>query len=52
MEIIITVYRPSGKYYACNEITYDVDTPLFKDEFKQFVREHLPAHLSDGIVVV
>lgn len=52
LHISICVYKPSGKWYTSGEATSEENIPLWDDAFKQFVREHLPAQINDGYVVV
>lgn len=52
MEIEITVFKNSGKYYTNDIVKSDTDIWLFKDEFKQFVKDNLPAKISEGFVTV
>jgi len=52
MKIKITVFKPSGKYYTHEIIEHKEDIFLFKDEFKQLIRDNLPANLGNGYVLV
>lgn len=52
MEIKITVYKESGKYYTDTIAKSETDIPMFKQEFKKFVIDNLPAKLRNGYVIV
>lgn len=52
MEIEITVFKNSGKYYTNDIVKSDTDIWLFKDEFIQFVKDNLPAKIGEGFVTV
>ena len=52
MEIEILVFKESGKWYASQTVKNDIDIPLFKDEFKEFIKKNLPANIGEGYVVV
>lgn len=52
MKIRITVYKTSGKYYTHEDVEQEEDILLFKEEFKQFIRDNIPANLGSGFIVV
>lgn len=52
MEIEILVFKESGKWYASQTVKNDIDIPLFKDEFKEFIKKNLPANIGEGYIVV
>ena len=52
MEIEITVYKPSGKYYTSNIVNSDKEIPLWDDKFNEFVANNLPAIYSGGYITV
>ena len=52
MDIIITVYKESGKYYTSERVQSEKNYELFDPEFKRFVRKHLPARCQHGFVTV
>lgn len=52
MKLRITVYKESGKYYTHEDVECEKDIPSWGKEFKSFIRENLPAKLSEGYVVV
>ena len=52
MKIKITVYKASGKYYTDETVESDVDIPMFKDDFKKFIRENIPARIGEGYITV
>lgn len=50
MKIEITVYKKNGKWYATEIVEVDKDIPMYKDEFKQFVKENVPANIREGFI--
>jgi hypothetical protein len=52
MEIEIIVFKNSGKYYTSDTVKSELDIWLFKDEFRQFVKDNLPAKIGEGFVTV
>lgn len=52
MELEVTVYKESGKYYTSSIIRSEKEIPLWKDDFKVFVANNLPALYSGGYVTV
>lgn len=52
MELEITVYKGSGKWYASHVVRNEEDIHNFKEEFLKFVFQNLPARVTDGYVVV
>lgn len=52
MKIKIVVYKATGKYYTEGIVESGNDIPLFKDEFKEFVKNNLPAKIGGGYVTV
>ncbi|MDF2530863.1 MAG: hypothetical protein K0Q65_444 [Clostridia bacterium] len=52
MEIEITVWKASGKYYTSGTARCDEDIPLWDDKFKVFVANNLPARHGEGYVTV
>lgn len=52
MELRITVYKNSGKFYTDEVVKNDKDIYLWKEEFKDFIRANIPARVSGGYVVV
>ena len=51
MEIEIIVFKNSGKYYTSETVYSEQDIPMYKDEFKQFIRYHNPANIGEGIIL-
>ena len=52
MELELVVFKESGKYYTSQVVKSDEDIFLFKDEFKQFISDNLPARIENGFVCV
>lgn len=52
MEIEITVYKGTGKYYTSGKASHDEEIPLWNDKFDEFVANNLPAFVSGGYVTV
>lgn len=52
MKLMITVFKESGKFYANNEVESNQDIALFQPEFKDFIKNNLPAKIEDGFVIV
>lgn len=52
MHIKIDVYKPSGKWYAGENVRHNIDIPIYEPAFNEFVKEHLPAQYGGGFVVV
>ena len=52
MELELIVFKESGKYYTSQVVKSDEDIFLFKDEFKQFISDNLPARVENGFVCV
>jgi hypothetical protein len=52
MDIEITVFKESGKYYTSDTVHNNEDIYLFKDEFLEFVKNNLPARIGEGFVMV
>lgn len=53
MKVLITLYKPNGKYYATGIAEEKGFNPnVGSDEFLQFVKRNLPAHYFGGYVVV
>lgn len=51
MEIEIIVYKNSGKWYTSEVVNSDIEIPMFKDEFKQFIKDNNPANIGEGFIV-
>lgn len=52
MEIMITVFKESGKYYYESIVRVDKNIPIYeKEEFKKFIRENNPANIGEGFIV-
>ena len=51
MEIEITVFKESGKWYTSAIAKSDTDIPIWKDEFKQFIKNNNPADIKEGFIV-
>ena len=52
MKIEIIVFKGSGKYYTSDVAENEEDILMFKPEFKEFIRNNIPARVSDGYIVV
>lgn len=52
MHFMISVYKDTGKWYTDFEVKTDRIIELHKSEFKEFIRDCLPAHCKGGFVVV
>lgn len=50
MKIEITVYKESGKWYTSDIVESATDIPLWKDEFKQFIKDNNPADIGKGFI--
>jgi len=51
MNIKITIYKSSGKYYTSQVCYEDKNINLFDDEWINWLNDHLPAHLEEGYAV-
>lgn len=52
MKIEIIVFKGSGKYYTSETVENEEDILMFRPEFKEFIRNNIPAKISDGYLVV
>lgn len=52
MELKITVYKDSGKYYTHHIVKSDDNMDIWRPEFKQFIRDNLPAKYGSGYITV
>ena len=51
MEIEIIVFKNSGKYYTSETVYFEQDIPMYKEEFKQFIKDHNPANIGEGYII-
>lgn len=49
--IRISVFKPSGKWYTSTEIEVNEEYPVWSDDFKELIKNNLPARIEDGYVV-
>lgn len=52
MSLVITVYKESGKWYTSWVVDSDTNYDLWDERFTAFIRDHLPANIGEGFVVV
>lgn len=52
MELKITIYKESGKYYTDEIINHEKDLQPWSEEYREFLRNNLPATCSEGYIVV
>lgn len=50
MKIEITVYKNSGEWYTSEVVESAIDIPIWKDEFKQFIKDNNPANIGEGFI--
>lgn len=52
MEIEITVYKESGKYYYSSIVKVEKNIPIYeREDFMKFLRENNPANIGEGFIV-
>lgn len=52
MKIKITIYKESGKYYTDEIVENKKDIFAWEEEFRDFVRNNIPAKLNQGYITV
>ncbi len=53
LKVKIMVFKNTGKFYTGGIATNEVDIPLWKDEFKEFIKNNIPVRcMTDGYIVV
>lgn len=52
MELKITIYKESGKYYTDEVIKHKKDLQPWSEEYREFLKSNLPATCNDGYIVV
>lgn len=52
MNIKISVYKASGKWYASEIVPIEKDKHIFTEEFQRFIRDNVPANIGEGFIVV
>lgn len=52
MKIEILVFKDTGKYYTSDIVESDKDIAIFDSKFKLFIKNHIPANIGDGYIVV
>lgn len=52
MKIEIIVFKESGKYYTSDIVENKKDILMFEPEFEEFIRNNIPAKVSNGYIVV
>lgn len=52
MELRITIYKGSGKYYTDEIVKNEEDLHIWTEEYKEFLRKNLPTTYSNGYIVV
>lgn len=51
MKIEIIIYKESGKWYTHDIIESDIEIPMYKEDFKEFIKKHNPADIGSGFIV-
>lgn len=52
MKLTIDVYKNSGKWYTGDTVSSTEEYDIWDEKFKCFIRDHLPAKIGEGFVVV
>lgn len=52
MNLTITVYKDTGKFYTSETVNVPADTQMWHENFRQLIRDNLPAVYSGGFVTV
>lgn len=52
MKLRILAFKETGKLYLEHTVSHDEDIPMFRPEFKEFIRKNAPALPADGYIAV
>ena len=52
MNLTITVYEDTGRFYSDATVNVPADTQMWDENFRQLIRDNLPATYEDGFVTV